>query len=281
MNRKYNKTALVTGASRGIGLGFVKKLINEGYFVVATCKFPDSSELVELQKCNPDLIKVIKLDITSLVELAQLKENIRDLPIDLLISNAAIFGNIMDDHSFDPSKFIEVMNVNALYPIIVVISLLENILMSTQKQVISITSQGGSLGCHANWYNFDPSNYHLFKDIDGAYRTVKELIYNKAPSITIIPYCFSKAFINVMMSLLSIILSEKEVKILSIHPGEVDTELNPFVAFSNHNTITVEQSVEEMFKIIKHSSLYRSGSILDRQGNYIEDLLNAKPIINP
>ena len=52
-------------------------------------------------------------------------------------------------------------------------------------------------------------------------------------------------------------------------------------AFSNHNTITVEQSVEEMFKIIKHSGLYRSGSILDRQGNYIEDLLNAKPIINP
>ena len=39
---------LVTGSSRGIGLGLVRVLISQGHKVVATCRNPDSA--VELKK---------------------------------------------------------------------------------------------------------------------------------------------------------------------------------------------------------------------------------------
>lgn len=42
--------AVITGANRGIGLGFVKPLLDRGYVVFATARQPSkAAELVQLQ----------------------------------------------------------------------------------------------------------------------------------------------------------------------------------------------------------------------------------------
>ena len=60
------ETILITGASRGIGLEFVKQILrlpSAPEVLIAGCRNPNGApELQELAKSNPSL-KVIKLDV--------------------------------------------------------------------------------------------------------------------------------------------------------------------------------------------------------------------------
>jgi NAD(P)-dependent dehydrogenase (short-subunit alcohol dehydrogenase family) len=45
------KTVLITGANRGIGLGFVREYLKRDYNVIATCRNPESAfALIDLNK---------------------------------------------------------------------------------------------------------------------------------------------------------------------------------------------------------------------------------------
>ena len=61
-----SKTVLVTGASRGIGLEFVKQMLKQPAapeMLIAACRNPGSCEALQtLAKSNPTL-KLIKLDV--------------------------------------------------------------------------------------------------------------------------------------------------------------------------------------------------------------------------
>ncbi|HEY5466403.1 MAG TPA: SDR family NAD(P)-dependent oxidoreductase, partial [Clostridia bacterium] len=59
------KTAYVTGADRGLGLGFVKVLVENGYRVYAGSYMPDWHELQDVIALHPEDIVTIPLDIGS------------------------------------------------------------------------------------------------------------------------------------------------------------------------------------------------------------------------
>ena len=62
---------LVTGSSRGIGLGLVRELISRGHKVVATCRNPESaSELTKVLAENgqPEAVKCDVASDTSVEE---------------------------------------------------------------------------------------------------------------------------------------------------------------------------------------------------------------------
>ena len=72
-------TYLITGANRGIGLEFVRQLKSRGEDVIATCR-STSSELNSLS------VRVVtNIDITSGDSIMQLRENLHDIKIDVLI----------------------------------------------------------------------------------------------------------------------------------------------------------------------------------------------------
>ena len=60
------EVVVVTGASRGIGLAFVKQLLERGKTVVAGARKPQGSQgLQELAKTYPKQLTLVVLDISS------------------------------------------------------------------------------------------------------------------------------------------------------------------------------------------------------------------------
>lgn len=77
------KTAIVTGASRGVGYATVKLLSENGYKVIAVSR--DLSKLSDLESDN---VELYQMDITSSNEIKKFHDKYRDITLDLLVNNA-------------------------------------------------------------------------------------------------------------------------------------------------------------------------------------------------
>ena len=101
-----NKTAIVVGGTRGIGLGFVKKYLELGYKVIATHR--GSSDLTELQTIQQQVGENLILSELDLVHPGQIQtfiSNLAEEKIDLLILSAGTTGN-------DDVRLLEAMPLN-------------------------------------------------------------------------------------------------------------------------------------------------------------------------
>jgi NADP-dependent 3-hydroxy acid dehydrogenase YdfG len=77
------KTAIVTGASKGVGLATVKLLSRNGYRVIAV-----SRNLSKVSELESDNVEVYKLDITQPQEIKAFFEKYKDIALDMLVNNA-------------------------------------------------------------------------------------------------------------------------------------------------------------------------------------------------
>lgn len=77
------KTAIVTGASKGVGYATVKLLSENGYKVIAV-----SRDLSKVSELVSDSVEVYKLDITNSEEIKKFYEKYKDITLDLLVNNA-------------------------------------------------------------------------------------------------------------------------------------------------------------------------------------------------
>ncbi|MEX1187760.1 MAG: oxidoreductase [Bacteroidia bacterium] len=135
------KTALVTGASSGIGKSIAAQLLHEGYQVfVAARRIEQMQDLVELGAT------AIKMDITSESDIKAAMEQIKTSAegVDILINNAgyAIYGAVEDTSIEDARRQFEV-NIFGLA------GLTQQVLpyMRSQKAgtIINISSVGGKI----------------------------------------------------------------------------------------------------------------------------------------
>jgi NAD(P)-dependent dehydrogenase (short-subunit alcohol dehydrogenase family) len=84
----HTKTALIVGASRGLGLGLVQRLSEQGWQVTATVRDlhnPDGPQSI------PEVL-VETLDINDLNSVQAFTEKLKDQTFDLLFINAGISG---------------------------------------------------------------------------------------------------------------------------------------------------------------------------------------------
>lgn len=61
---EITKTWLIVGASRGIGLEFVRQLLNRGHRVLATVRNANSN-LEKLAEETPERLQIFKCDVSS------------------------------------------------------------------------------------------------------------------------------------------------------------------------------------------------------------------------
>jgi NAD(P)-dependent dehydrogenase (short-subunit alcohol dehydrogenase family) len=136
---------LVTGASRGIGLELVRQYAADGWAVVATCRNPGAAaELREIAARTPDTVAVHRLDVASGDEVEELAAALGETPLDVLVSNAAIFGGTRSRFpDIDWDAWRAVFAVNTLGALRVPVRLWPNVAAGRERKIVFVSSRAG------------------------------------------------------------------------------------------------------------------------------------------
>lgn len=131
-----NKTVIITGANRGIGLELARHYAAEGWAVIGVCR-QSSSELEEVAARVIDGV-----DVTTDAGIRKLTEELAGQTIDLLINNA---GLLQDEKlgSIDFDSIRTQMEINAYAPLRVAEALVSQI--PSGGKIANITSRMGSI----------------------------------------------------------------------------------------------------------------------------------------
>lgn len=145
MSKLSNKTALVTGGSRGIGAGIVRQLAQEGANVVFT--YVSSSEkaaaLVKEVEAYGVKASAIKADTANIEEIKAAVSAVAASGIDILVNNAGVFvTGAVDDSTANTEAFKRQWDINVLGVAHTVRSVLP--FMRDGGRIITIGSTGAS-----------------------------------------------------------------------------------------------------------------------------------------
>jgi NADP-dependent 3-hydroxy acid dehydrogenase YdfG len=134
------KTAIVTGASKGVGLATVKHLSQNGYKVIAVSK--DLSKVSELVSDN---FETYSLDITDSNAIEGFFEKYKDITLDLLVNNAG--GGSGPTHIINetPENFRKAYDINVTGPMYLSQLFVPCMERSESPTIIFITSFGGKV----------------------------------------------------------------------------------------------------------------------------------------
>ena len=214
------KTALITGANRGIGFETARQLSEQGIKVLIGARSEESGKEAETKLKDEGFdAKFILLDVddvkTHESAAKYVEENFGKL--DILINNAGINLEIgekaVQASETSPEVFRDTFDTNFFNTIAVTQTFLPLIKKSDAGRIVFVSSGLGSLTLHS-----DP----------------KSPIYNyKLPA-----YDISKTALNGYAVHLAHELKETAIKVNTLHPGSVVTDMNP------HGELTVEEGAK-------------------------------------
>ncbi len=227
-------TLLITGANRGLGLEFTKQYLADGWKVIACARHPEKSEeLQKLKQAHPSLLELTSLDVTDLSAIEALGQKFKQTPIDLLISNAGIYGGDRQEFgSIDYLAWQEIFKTNTLASMKLAESFLDSIQLGQKKCFMAITSKMGSIADNTS------GGYYLYRS--------------------------SKAALNMVIKSLSVDWQPYGITCLVLHPGWVQTDMGGAQA-----PLKPTQSVKGMIQVLSKVSLADTGRFLDFQGKEI------------
>ena len=226
-------TILITGANRGIGLELSRQFAEDGWQVLACCRNPaDAGQLQALSERGL-AIEVHALDVTDYQQMAALSDQLANRPIDILLSNAGIYGSKgVGFGGVDAHEWRQVLEVNTIAPLMLVQAFVGQVAASQQKLVAVISSKVGSIADNSS---------------GGSY-----------------VYRSSKTAVNQVVKSLSIDLSDRGISVISLHPGWVQTEMG-----GPNAEISTEQSVAGLKSILQTAGPAQSGKFIEFDGNSI------------
>jgi NAD(P)-dependent dehydrogenase (short-subunit alcohol dehydrogenase family) len=184
-----NKTALIIGASRGLGLGLVQRLTEQGWNVIATVR--DQHKADDLKKIPGLRIETLDMDEQSSLEVLTL--NLKDQAFDLLFVNAGIMGPAHQSAAKSTAAELgQLFLTNAVAPIRLAERFVGQIRPDTGT-IAFMSSVLGSVACP------------------------------DAPEMAL--YKASKAALNSMTNTFVTRLGDSKITVLSMHPGWVRTAM--------------------------------------------------------
>ncbi len=214
-----SKTALITGASSGIGMALAKELAFQGYNLILMAR---REQLIEdwaqyIQTQHPDCkIKIKKSDVSSFEEHMQdVKEAVSEFDsLDLVVANAGVGYNTNEwTNTWEGSK--KIFDVNLLGAIATIEVAKDIMLAQGYGHIVGISSMTSVRG---------------------------------APQIS--AYSASKAGFSTFLEAMRIDLVEKKIPVLDVHPGFVQTpmtEKNTYMPF----LVSSDKAAKYIFKAIK------------------------------
>lgn len=136
-----SKTALVTGASRGIGRAICEKLASEGYKVYAT--YNTSVKEAKELKAKYRNVAIVQVDFAQRNQVMRFVEQLKSVSFDGIVNNAGMidFENFDD---FDYDIWDRTFEVNVRTPLLICQSLRDNI--NPGGAIVNIASTDGLTG---------------------------------------------------------------------------------------------------------------------------------------
>ncbi|MEZ5977482.1 MAG: SDR family oxidoreductase [Planctomycetota bacterium] len=182
------QTWIVTGANRGIGLEFVRRLVERGEDVIATARDPRRAD--ELRATGA---RVQALDIADPASVAAFAKAVADERVDVLVNNAGQGVNSDSLGSIDFEIVRRLFEVNAMGTLRVTEALLPALRNGERKLIVNVTSRMGSIDDNTS---------------GGAYA-----------------YRASKAALNMINKCLANDLGREGFTSIVVHPGWVRTDM--------------------------------------------------------
>jgi len=143
-----NKTVLITGANRGIGLAIVEKFLKNDCNIIACSRKDDEislKELNEISKKFPNKIKIYRFDLGKIddVENACNKILAENNNIDVLINNAGQ-NHVALFLMTKIQKFKEIFEVNFFSQLVITQKIIKNMIKNKTGSIINIASNAAS-----------------------------------------------------------------------------------------------------------------------------------------
>lgn len=228
------KHALVAGASRGLGLEFVRQLLHRGDCVFAGCRHPEDSEgLQSLLARNSERLHPLRLDVEDESSIADAVATVllKYERLDLLINSAGIYPRGETPQTVTAETMLRAFRVNAVAPLLVARKFLGLLREGNAPKIVNISSKMGSL-----WWKQQEGG--------GDYS-----------------YCSSKAALNMITRTLALDLLDDGIISVVVNPGWVQTDMGGEAA-----DLTCAESVEGLLKVIGGLTLKQSGKFLTWDG---------------
>ena len=209
------KVILITGASRGIGRNIAEELAKEGNKIIANYN-KSKKEAIELQESNKN-IEIYKADVSKSNQVKEMVKYVIEKygKIDVLINNAGIYNfNFIQD--IEEEEWDNIIDTNLKSVFLCSKEVIKNMIQNNNGCIINISSIDGLIGqaCEVH-------------------------------------YCASKAGIDGMTKALAKELGANNIRVNSIAPGAIMTDIN-------------KATTEEEWKIvIEETPLKKIGKVYD------------------
>uniref|UniRef100_A0A2C9JGQ7 Uncharacterized protein n=1 Tax=Biomphalaria glabrata TaxID=6526 RepID=A0A2C9JGQ7_BIOGL len=295
----WAKTILVTGASRGLGLEFVRQLLElptPPEVLIAACRDPEKAEnLQRLAKSN-SAVKIVKLDVEKDDEIEKTVEVVSNYVgergLNLLINNAGILykqlpGNIADVTREIMQKHFSV-NVVSNYVGERGLNLLINNAGILYKQLpgnvadvtreimqkhfsVNVTSQvmmsqnclplllKASSLSGSNELSTSKAAVIMISAIRGS-----QTLINAEGPLGFMHYKCSKTALDMATVLLARELRDVDILVTALHPGWVKTDMG-----SSEAPLGIEESIRDCLQTIGRAGEESNGKLIDLKGNIL------------
>ena len=161
-NTLQNKTALITGGSKGIGLGVAESMVKEGMNVIVTSRHQEAADAAanSLNKIGPGKALGVKSDVRDLAsqEAAVSKAIEAFGALDIVIANAGV-GHFAPIHELTPEQWNETIDIN-LTGVFYSVKASMNALKNSKGYLITIASLAGA-NFFANGSAYNASKFGL------------------------------------------------------------------------------------------------------------------------
>ncbi|XP_033647723.1 C-factor-like [Asterias rubens] len=205
-------SVLVTGANRGLGLTFVRQLLNLAKppeHVFACCRSPENAADLQTIASNNPAVKVLKLDVANKLTykdtVHDVEQIVGDQGLNLLINNAGIIsrGNVENASTEDMERLYQVNVVGTL---------------GVTQAFLPILRRA------ASFTNSDDETMSIEKSaIVNISSIMGSITLNNSSSA--VAYRTSKAALNMLTNCMSIEFASYGVLAVAMHPGWVQTDM--------------------------------------------------------
>lgn len=232
MQTSPSQRAVVTGASRGLGLEFVRQLLSRGDRVVAACRRPATAEsLAALARDYPDHLRVLALSVDEedsrrafVQALAGMHEG-----IDLLVNNAGVLERGERFGELRAEVLERTFATNVTGPLLLSQGLAPMLARGQRPRVLNL---GSKLGSIASTVTFGTPSYNI-----------------------------SKAALNMAGVLMAHAMNPMGIGVVTASPGWVRTAMG-----GDGAELSADESVRSLLRLIDEIPGLPAGVFLDRNG---------------